>query len=47
MRARDVMSTDIVIVAAKASLLKAAELMINAGVSGLPVTDEGGNLAAS
>ena len=45
MRARDVMSTDIVTVAAKASLLKAAELMINAGVSGLPVTDEQGNLA--
>ena len=40
MHARDVMSTDIVTVAAKASLLKAAELMINAGVSGLPVTDE-------
>jgi CBS domain-containing protein len=34
------MSTDIVTVAANASLLKAAELMINAGVSGLPVTDE-------
>ena len=45
MRARDVMSTDLVTVAAKASLLKAAELMINAGVSGLPVTDEQGNLA--
>lgn len=40
MRARDVMSTDVVTVAAKATLLTAAELMINAGVSGLPVTDD-------
>jgi CBS domain-containing protein len=39
------MSADIVVVAAKASLLKAAELMINAGVSGLPVTDEWSDLA--
>ena len=38
------MSTDLVTVAAKASLQRAAELLINAGVSGLPVTDEQGAL---
>lgn len=45
MLARDVMSNHVVTVEAKASLLDAVKLLINAGVSALPVLDDKGALA--
>jgi CBS domain-containing protein len=42
MLARDVMSSGVVTVEAKASLLDAVKLLINSGVSALPVIDEKG-----
>lgn len=44
MLARDVMSTDVVTVKATASLLEAVKLLINSGVSALPVLDDRGAL---
>lgn len=45
MLARDVMSRDVVTVGLNATLLEAVKLLINTGVSGLPVLDESGALA--
>lgn len=44
MRARDVMSTDVVTVRETASLLDAVKLLINAGASALPVVDAKGGV---
>lgn len=45
MLAKDVMSSHVVTVEEKASLLDAVKLLINAGVSALPVLDDKGTLA--
>ena len=42
MLARDVMSSDVVTVGANATILEAIKLLINEGVSGLPVVDASG-----
>lgn len=44
MKARDIMMGDVLTVAADASLLDAAKIMINCGVSGLPVTGANGRM---
>ncbi len=44
MRAKDVMSTDVVTVGGDASLLEAMVMLVNANASALPVTDGGGAL---
>lgn len=44
MKARDIMMGDVLTVAADASLLDAAKIMINGDVSGLPVTDPAGRM---
>ena len=44
MKARDIMMSDALTVAADASLLDAAKIMINGGVSGLPVIDATGRM---
>jgi CBS domain-containing protein len=44
MLARDIMMGDVLTVAATASLLDAAKIMINGDVSGLPVTDAAGRV---
>ena len=44
MRVIDLMTTDVVTVATSAPLREAARIMVNQGVSGLPVTDESGKL---
>lgn len=44
MDAKDVMTTRVVSVAANASILRAAQLMLQNKISGLPVVDDGGNL---
>jgi CBS domain-containing protein len=44
MKARDIMMGDVLTVAAEASLLDAAKIMINGDVSGLPVTDAAGRM---
>jgi len=42
MEAKDVMSDGVISVNARASLLEAARLLVNAGVSALPVIDDQG-----
>jgi CBS domain-containing protein len=44
MQAKDVMTTRVVSVTAKASVLQAAQLMLQNRISGLPVVDDGGHL---
>lgn len=44
MRIRDLMTTDVLTIAPEAPLKEAARRMLEAGVSGLPVTDGDGNL---
>lgn len=44
MRIRDLMTTDVITIGAEASLKEAARRMLEAGVSGLPVTDGQGRL---
>lgn len=44
MRARDVMSAEVVTISCKATVLEAAELMLERHVSGLPVVDDEGRL---
>jgi CBS domain-containing protein len=44
MNAKDVMTTRVVSVGANASILQAAQLMLQNKISGLPVVDEGGHL---
>jgi CBS domain-containing protein len=42
--ARDVMSSEVVVVSPKASIIEAAKLMLENRISGLPVIDEQGHL---
>jgi CBS-domain-containing membrane protein len=44
MRARDVMTTDVVSVSPEASVRELAQLLIDRGISGVPVIDENGQL---
>jgi CBS domain-containing protein len=44
MRIRDLMTTDVITIGAETSLKEAARRMLEAGVSGLPVTDDQGRL---
>ena len=44
MRAKDVMSTDVLTIPAETTVLEAARLLINAGVSAMPVVDQFGAL---
>ena len=44
MRAKDVMSTDVLTIRAETTVLEAARLLINAGVSAMPVVDQLGAL---
>ncbi len=44
MRAKDVMSTKVVTISCKATVLQAAKLMLDRHVSGLPVVDDEGRL---
>ena len=44
LRAKDVMSTNIVVVSPDTSVQKAAELMLQRHISGLPVVDSAGAL---
>lgn len=44
MKARDIMMVDVLTIAADATLLDAAKIMINSSVSGLPVTDAEGRM---
>ena len=44
MRVGDVMTTEVLTVTGDESLKAAARLMVEAGVSGLPVIDDGGSL---
>src|SRR5262245_31880251 len=45
MKAKDVMTQPVISVAANASVLDAARLMLQNKISGLPVVDDAGNLA--
>jgi len=44
MRAKDVMSTRVVTISCKATVLEAAKLMLDRGVSGLPVVNDEGRV---
>ena len=44
MKAQDVMSVDVVTISCRATVLAAAELMLNRRISGLPVVNEEGRL---
>ena len=44
MKIQDLMTTNVITIGPEASLKEAARRMIEAGVSGLPVTDDSGSL---
>lgn len=44
MRIRDLMTTDVITISPASSLKEAARRMVEAGISGVPVTDDAGNL---
>ena len=44
MQVRDVMTRNVISVAANETILKAARIMLQNDISGLPVVDAGGNL---